>query len=199
MLSYFILGATFAFAAVVQPGPLQAYLISRAASHGWRRTLPGAFAPLLSDGPIIAAAVLLLSGVPPWFSRSLRIAGGCFVLYLAWGACQSWRKGRPAGAATGPAPRGLLEATAINFLNPNPWISWSLVLCPLLLKAWREAPSHAGALLAGFYGVLVAGLAGMVVLCGMARELGPGVSRALVGISAAALAVFGGYLLWTAI
>ena len=54
MLLYLILGFALAFAAAVQPGPIQAYLVTQALSHGWRRTLPAAFSPLVSDGPIIA-------------------------------------------------------------------------------------------------------------------------------------------------
>lgn len=198
MLTYLLLGATFSFAAVVQPGPLQAWLLSHAAAHGWRRTLPAAFSPLLSDGPIILLSIVVLSQLPPWLNRWLRLAGGLFVLYLAFAAFQTWRRRslQPAGAS----PSGsLFRATLVNFLNPNPWMSWSLVLGPLLLKAWRETPAYAAALLAGFYGVMVAGLAATIVLFGMAKRLGPAVSRALVGLSALALAAFGSYLLWTGV
>jgi threonine/homoserine/homoserine lactone efflux protein len=51
MLSYLTPGITYAFAAAVQPGPFQAYLISLTLVTGWRRTLPAVFAPLLSDIP----------------------------------------------------------------------------------------------------------------------------------------------------
>lgn len=53
-------------------------------------------------------------------------------------------------------------------------------------------------MLAGFYGVLVAGLAGIIALFGMAAGLGRRVSRGLIGLSTMALAGFGGYLLWSA-
>ena len=90
MLTYALLGATFAFAAVAQPGPLQAYLIAQTANHGWKRTLPAALSPLLSDGPIVVVAVLVLSRLPGWFALWLRLAGGVFVLYLAFGAFRTW-------------------------------------------------------------------------------------------------------------
>jgi threonine/homoserine/homoserine lactone efflux protein len=199
MLTYALLGATFAFAAVVQPGPLQAYLISQAANHGWKRTLPAAFSPLLSDGPIVVVAVLVLSRLPGWFALWLRVAGGIFVLYLAFGAFRTWlawdrrvETQAPSGSQT------LLKATAVNLLNPNPWISWSLVMGPLLLQAWRDAPACGVALLAGFYGVLVAGNAGVIGIFGMAAGMGRRVSRGLIGLSTMALAGFGGYLLWSA-
>ena len=198
MLTYALLGATFAFAAVAQPGPLQAYLIAQAANHGWKRTLPAALSPLLSDGPIIVVAVLVLSRLPGWFAQWLRLAGGIFVLYLALGAFRTWLAWD--GGVETQAPSGsqtLLKATAVNLLNPNPWISWSLVMGPLLLQAWREAPVCGIALLAGFYGLLVAGLAGTIALFGMAAGLGHRARRGLMGLSAVALAGFGGYLLWS--
>jgi threonine/homoserine/homoserine lactone efflux protein len=198
MLVYLFLGATFAFAAVAQPGPLQAWLIAQTASNGWRRTLPAAFSPLLSDGPVILVTVLALSRLPAWLTTWLRMAGGVFVLYLAFGAWRTWRRFDAQAPLPAPAGGSLLRATLVNLLNPNPWMSWSLVLGPLLLKAWRQAPSHAAALLAGFYGVMVLGLAATIVLFGLARKLGPGVSRALIGLSALALVFFGCWLLWGA-
>jgi len=197
MLMYLILGITYAFAAAVAPGPLQTYLISQTLTHGWRRTLPAAFCPLISDGPVIVLALLVLSRVPVWMAQGLRLAGGVFVLYLAWGAARSWR-GHDAQAVA-PAPSSLLRAALVNVLNPNVYISWSLVLGPLLLKAWRESSANGVALLAGFYGTMVLALAGIVVLFAAARNLGPRVTRALIGLSSVALACFGCYLLWSGV
>jgi len=56
-----LLGATCAFAAAVQPGPFQTYLISSTLTRGWRRTLPVVLAPLLSDVPVIALVLLVLT------------------------------------------------------------------------------------------------------------------------------------------
>lgn len=198
MLTYALMGATFAFAAVAQPGPLQAYLISQTAIHGWKRTLPAALSPLLSDGPIVIVSVLVLSRLPVWLAQWLRLVGGAFVLYLAFSAFRTWLRWDQT-AATPAASRSqtLLKATAVNLLNPNPWISWSVVMGPLLLQGWREAPAHGISLLAGFYGVLVAGLSGMIRLFGSATRLGNRPMRCLMGLSAMALAGFGGYLLWS--
>ena len=60
-------------------------------SSGWRRTLPIACAPLISDGPIILLVLLILSTVPPWLLLALQCAGGVFLLYLAYGAHRTWR------------------------------------------------------------------------------------------------------------
>ncbi len=198
MIAYLLLGATYAFAAAVQPGPLQAFLISRAVTLGWRRTVPAALAPLLSDGPIIALALLVLTRVAPAFEPALRCAGGTFLLYLSWGAFGSWRASRSADAGDrGSVRTTVLSATVVNLLNPNPYLGWSLVLGPLLLEGWRKSPWNAVALLLAFYITLVAVTAAIVVVFAATKSLGPRVRRALVGASAIALLGFALYELWT--
>ena len=196
MLLYLILGFALAFAAAVQPGPIQAYLVTQALSHGWRRTLPAAFSPLVSDGPIIALVLLVLSRLPAQLLLALRGAGGVFLLFLALVALRTWR-GSDSGVAP-PAPSGrqnLLRATIVNLLNPGPYLGWSLVMGPLLLKGWREAPAHGVALLVAFYATMVATQSGIVLLFASTRGLGPRVNRILIGVSAAALAGLGVYQL----
>ena len=53
MWFYIAQGLVYGFAAAAQPGPLQTYIISQAVARGWKRALPTALAPLISDGPII--------------------------------------------------------------------------------------------------------------------------------------------------
>jgi threonine/homoserine/homoserine lactone efflux protein len=200
MLPYVVFGASYGLAAAVQPGQLQAYLVSRAISHGWRRTLPAALAPLLSDVPPITLVLLVLSRVPPVFLDALRLVGGCFLLYLAFGALRASSPGSSAGRTGDRTPRRtFFEAVGVNVFNPNPYLAWALVLGPLLLQAWGESAAAGAALLAAFYTTLVGGSAATVVLFAMARSLGPRVSRPLAFVSAAALAAFGVYQLWVGI
>jgi threonine/homoserine/homoserine lactone efflux protein len=169
-------------------------------SKGWRRTLPAAFAPLLSDGPIILGVLLILSRVPAWLVTLLQGAGGMFLLYLAVGAFKNWRNYSAIQSAPIPdRQQTVLKAALVNLLNPNPYIGWSLVMGPLLLKGWRETPVNGIALLLGFYVTMVACTMGIILLFAGARNLGPKVSRALVGISALALTCFGIYELWLGI
>jgi threonine/homoserine/homoserine lactone efflux protein len=200
VLGYLILGMTYALAAAVQPGVFQTYLISQTVSHGWRRTLPAAFAPLISDAPVILLVLLVLSRVPGWFTRGLQCAGGVFVLYLAFSAWKSWRNYHPDNIPAAPSKRqSVLRAAMVNLLNPNPYLGWSLVMGPLLVEGWRAAPAHGIALLAGFYAVLVAGSAGIIALAATAGSLGPRMTRVLSGVSAMALWGFGCYLLWSGV
>ncbi len=194
---YAILGATYGFAAAVQPGPFTTYLISQALTSGWRRTVPAVFAPLLSDGPIAVLALVVLSAVPAALVRWLHLLGGLFVLYLAFGAWQAWRRYKlsdPLPVRTGR--QNVLRGTLVNLLNPSPYIGWSLVMGPLLLRGWRESPSHGIAVVAGFYATMFATLIAIILIFQGARSAGPRVTRALVGVSAVALAGFGIYQLW---
>jgi threonine/homoserine/homoserine lactone efflux protein len=197
MTGYLILGITYAFAAAVQPGPFQTFLISQTLSNGWRRTAPAAFAPLISDGPIILLVLLVLSQIPAWLASALQIAGGVFLMYLAFGAYKNWRTFDPNSPIQAhSAARSLFKAALVNLLNPNPYLAWSLVMGPLLLKAWREAPIHGVALLVGFYATMVLVIFGIILLFATSRNLGPRVSKGMVGVSCIALICFGCYELW---
>ena len=197
MLPYLIFGASYAFAAAVQPGQFQAYLISRTLANGWRRTLPAVFAPILSDVPIVSLVLVVLTQVPPLFVFVLRLAGGVFLLYLAAGALRAYRNYEAVAAAPPvSAQRTVAEAALVNLLNPNPYLGWALILGPTLIQAWRQTPAAGVALVVAFYSTLAIASSALVLLFALARSLGPRVARTLVGISAAALAAFGGYQIW---
>ncbi len=196
MLSSFILGSGFAFAAAIQPGPLQAYLLSSVVQRGWRRTLPAVFSPLLSDGPIILIVLLVLTRLPDAAARALQAAGGLLLLYFAGSGSRQWRRGpAPETERGGSAPRTLLEATGINFLNPNPWLGWSLVMGPALITAWQDSYASAMALLVSFYGVMIGVTVLIVLLLGTTSMLSPSLRRGLVLLSALLLGALGVYRL----
>lgn len=188
-----LLGSALAFAAAIQPGPLQAFLVSRVVSTGWKRTLPACLAPVVSDGPIAVVAVVLVGRIPTVAQHLLRASGGLMLLYLAAGAWRRWREPGPHPPVS--TPRTLLEAVAVNLLNPNPYLGWALVLGPAVLAAWRQDPAQAFALVAAFYLTMLVTLAAFVFLAGSARRLGPRPQRALVGASALLLAALGAALL----
>ncbi len=197
MWIYLIQGVGYGLAAASQPGPFQTYLISQSLTRGWKRTLPAAFAPLVSDGPIILICLLVLSQVPEWLERALHIAGGAFILYLAYGAFRSWKNFDSQTAQIEPAgEKSILRAAMMNALNPNPYIFWTLVTGPILLAGWRETPVNGIGFLAGFYATMIAGLAAIILVFGMAARLGPKVNQILLGVSAIALVCFGLYQLW---
>lgn len=199
MLLYLIQGLGFGLAAASQPGPLQTYLISQALTRGWKKSLVNALAPLISDAPIILLCVLVLSQVPEWFQRFLFIAGGVFVLYLAYGTYKTWKNFDENQTQTESKIDGLPKAVMMNFLSPGPYIFWSLVTGPILVKGWRETPIQGLSLLLGFYISFISALMLIIFIFGTAAKIGPKVNRAMLGISAIALFLFGLYQLWQGI
>ena len=200
MLTYILQGLTLGFAAGAQPGPFQTYLISQTLSQGWRRTWIAAFAPLLSDGPIVALVLLVLSQVPDWFQRVLQIVGGLFVLYLAWGAYRAWLAFNPdAVSASQNGPQNLLRAAMMNALSPGPYLFWSLVIGPSIVTTWRENPSNAISIVLGFYVAMIGLNLGVVLIFGQAARFGNTVRKAMLGLSVVMLAGFGLYQLWQGI
>jgi threonine/homoserine/homoserine lactone efflux protein len=154
-------------------------------------------APLVSDGPIIILVILALSQVPDWLQRFLHLAGGLYVLYLAYGAAVAWRRFDLRDfRTTASGPRTVVSAAIVNILNPSPYIYWSLVTGPILLAGWRETPANGLGFLASFYVTIVLSLSAIVVVFGMAGKAAPKVNRALLGASWVALLCFGLYQLW---
>ena len=200
MYPFLLQGLTLGFAAGAQPGPFQTYLISQTLSQGWRRTWIAAFAPLISDGPIVALALLVLSQIPDWFQRVLQIVGGVFVLYLAWGAYKAWKTFAP-DAETAPqnGSQSLLRAAMMNALSPGPYLFWSLVIGPLIVTTWRENPANALSIVLAFYFAMIGLNFSIVLLFGQAARFGNQVRKAMLGFSVLALAGFGLFQLWQGI
>ncbi len=200
MLSYLIFGITYAFAAAVQPGPLLTYIISQTLKKGWRSTLPAAFAPVISDIPILIIILFLLSTMPDSFIFILRIGGGLFLLYLGFRAFKSWKEfDADQTILNESGQQTLFNAVFVNLLNPAPYLGWSLILGPIFLEGWKLAPINGIAMIIGFYLTMVLTLSGIIVLFGFARKLGPKVSKILLGLSSIVLVAFGIYQLWLGI
>jgi len=196
MLEYFIIGSGFAFAAAIQPGPLQAFLLNSVAQRGWKRTLPASFAPILSDGPIALLVLLVLNRVPETMSKLLQAAGGVLLIYLAWLSYKQWRQqASSTQSEDGSVPQTLLQAAAVNILNPNPYLGWSLILGPAVLRAGHESSVNAIVLVIAFYATMVTVLAGTIILFGTTSFLGQRGRRALILVSSITLAILGLYQL----
>ncbi len=190
MTASLLQGAVLGLSAAMLPGPFQAFLVSESVRRGWRRTLPVALAPLLSDGPVLVLVFLVVSRFPSALVEGMRVAGGLFVAYLAYGALRSLIAGTFASEA---AYGGVVKGAITNLLNPNPWLFWGLVGAPIVIAAWHEAPPRALAFMIAFYGVMLAATAALIVVFGSAARMGEGLRRVLMGASVVALVGFAVY------
>ena len=194
MTDYLIFGISYSFACVIQPGPFQAFLFSQSLANGWKKTIPVVFAPLLSDLPVITVVVFALTRVPRQVLNILQALGGLFLLFLAFKAYKSFRTAGDSTKTSGSD--NLFKAVIVNLLNPNPWLGWSLVMGPMLLRGWQSNPENGIVLIISFYGSMIIFSILLTGLFAFAGNLGPAVKRFLTVISVLAFLSFGFYELW---
>jgi threonine/homoserine/homoserine lactone efflux protein len=201
---YFLQGAALGLSAAATPGSLQTLLISETLLGGLKRGARVTLAPLITDAPIIVAVLFVLQRVPPIVVQLLSLAGGVFVLYLAWSLFKQWRCDKsqhdPVATATvaGAQPigwKGLWRASIVNWLNPNPYLFWTLVGGPTLIAALDQSVWYGVAFLVGMYGVFIGGMLLIASVFHQARRLGPRVVRGLLLISIGILVIFGSLLI----
>ncbi len=145
-------GAAFGLSAGLTPGPLLALVIAQTLTHGPREGGKVALAPLLTDTPIVLAAVLLTRSVAGHglVLGTLSLCGSAFLLYCALG-CLRFRPPGSRSAGQGPAkgPDSIRKGVLANFLNPGPYLFWMSVGAPLALQAldlgWAALASFLGA------------------------------------------------------
>ena len=118
--------------------------------------------------------LFLLHNVARGFESFLRGAGGIALLYFATRAFFEWRSANLGVVSEEPsAPRTLLQAVAVNIVNPGPYLGWSLILGPLVIQEWAHEPQNAVALIVTFYVVMVCCLAAFILIVGTTALLGP--------------------------
>jgi len=194
LFTYLLKAVTIGFSAGITPGPLQALFLSYAIKGGWRKALPAAFAPLMTDAPVIFLVLVVLNRLPDGFIRGLQIGGAVFLLYLAWDAFRSFRHYQNVDG--GEVPNGwqtLLKATLANILGPGPWLFWSMINGPNLLSAWAISPWWGAAYLVSFYTAFVLTNIALIMLFATTRQMGDRVRKALLLVSVFVLVGFAIY------
>ena len=163
-------GALLGLSCGLAPGPLLALVLTQTLRHGAREGCKIALSPLVTDAPIIVAALLLatkLAELRPLLGI-VSIAGGAFVLYLAWDNFS------PANLDTEALPeqsRSWAIGILTNLLNPHPWLFWLTAGAAILTKAITKSWFAAGAFLCGFYLLLVGSKVMLALLAARSRNL----------------------------
>lgn len=188
------------------PGPLQSFLMNTALKHGWQRAMLIVICPLIVDIPVIIAVLIALETLAafiPAIVNGVSILGGLFVLYLAWGAWQDFRKGvslsqmaSDDSAQSVDTPRGtLVRGLLMNALSPGPYIFWSTVNGPTLIRALDQSAGLAAAFVVAFYGTFLGLLTVIAVIFAQLGHVNERLTRWLLLVVALLLTFFGSYLL----
>ena len=112
----------FAFATSATPGPNTLMLLTSGVNYGFRRTIPH----MLGIG--VGFVVLLLCvgfGLGEMLQRlpvlylALKVAGGSYLIYLAWRIAMS--RSISDSSKPGARPMNFLEAAIFQWVNPKAW------------------------------------------------------------------------------
>lgn len=142
----------FAFVSSITPGPNNFMLLASGVNFGFRRSIPhmlgigaGFVTLLLAVGFGLGA---VLSTFPP-LHLALKVAGGAYLLYLAWriGMSRSLGKGGEGGAK----PMSFLSAAAFQWVNPKAWV---MAVTAMALYTSAEQPFLSVMLVAVAFGLV---------------------------------------------
>ena len=182
------------------PGAVNTEALRRGLSRGYRPALLVQLGALVGD---LAWATLALVGTGLFLQDQsvqtvLGVAGGCFLLRLAWSALQqAWRGGLP--GAHGQVDRGDF-ATGLVFSLATPFglAFWSGVGGGMAATGGADPGLRDGLLfLGGFAAGAVAWCLGAAAIIGWGRRfVGIGMLRWIGALSGLALGFFGLRLLW---
>ena len=149
------MGLGLGLAAGASPGPLLTLVVSSTLARGFGAGLRVALAPVLTDAPIIVLAILVLQGLPSSWLVWIGALGGCVVIYLGVGTLRSPIQDRQPEQEDRGSALDLWRGAVVNLLNPHPWIFWTTVQGPMLVRGWRRDPVTAIAFVVVFYMAIV--------------------------------------------
>ncbi len=170
MITALASGALLGLSCALAPGPLLALVLAQTLRHGAREGCKIALSPLITDAPIIVAALVLaakLTALRPLLGL-VSIAGAAFVLYLAW---DTFRPVSRQAEAQAERPGSWFKGILTNLLSPHPWLFWLTVGAAILAKALAQGRWVAVAFLFGFYLLLVGTKVLVALLTARSRDL----------------------------
>ncbi len=123
---FFFSALSFGLASGLKPGPLGIVVIQQTLSRGLPSGVRASLAPLITDGPIIIAALWLLSQFRSinLFAAVMSFAGGLYLLWLSW---KMFRVRNISITSKLSSSSSLGTAVKVNLLNPGPYLFWFTV------------------------------------------------------------------------
>ena len=172
------------------PGPLFALVLSQTLRHGTREGCKVALSPLITDLPVLLGATFLLkelSSVKPLLG-GISFLGGLFLISMAYDAMRS---GGAEVACDEGEPQSLMRGIVANTLSPHPYIFWTTIGAPTILRGWSFSPLAAVFFVVGFLGCLVSSKILLATLVGKSREFMAGpVYRNIMRVTGLLLLVY---------
>jgi threonine/homoserine/homoserine lactone efflux protein len=193
MFEFFIAAAVFGLSGGLSPGPLLALVVAETLARGRSAGLAVSMSPLITDGPVIAVAVLLLGRIEnsdPALGI-ISIAGGALLTTYGIAGFRGAELKVEESEVERKVWASLGKGVSVNFLNPNPYLFWLTIGTPILLRAHESSWFLAISFLVIFYLALVGSKCVLTILVARSRAVLRGRAYILVNrILSIALLVF---------
>lgn len=163
----------------VSPGPLLALAISTTVRRGLRAGLVVTAAPLVTDTLFIVLTVTVISQLSTSVIAGLSLVGAVVIAWFAWENAREARTAdvsalrcarQSSGRLTRLTRQPLLQAVAVNVLNPAPWLFWISAGAPILIGFAGDGLPLAIAFLVAFYVAIIGSKALLVVAIAAGRH-----------------------------
>lgn len=129
-------GVLLGLSSGLSPGPLLTLVLTQTIRHNRAEGIKVALSPLITDLPIILITVLILGRLARFdiFLAIISFVGAIFLAYLGVESLRSKELNLDVkDSKSGSLKKGIIA----NFLNPSPYLFWTTVGTPLLLKAYK--------------------------------------------------------------
>jgi threonine/homoserine/homoserine lactone efflux protein len=162
-------GMALGLQAGFSPGPLLALVISQTLKHGPKEGVKVAFAPILTDFPILFVSTYLLIRLSEYkmILGGVSIVGALFLVYLAYGSIQT--RGVEVSMDE-EVPYSFMKGAIVNALNPNPYVFWITIGAPTILKGFAESYIAPLLFVGSFLGCLVGSKCVLAVIAGKSKH-----------------------------
>ncbi|MCG8270832.1 LysE family translocator [Aquamicrobium sp. NLF2-7] len=144
--------AAYAFVSSITPGPNNFMLLSSGVNFGFVRSIPhmlgigiGFVVLLLAVGFGLGAVLTTF----PALHTGLKIAGGAYLLYLAWKIAMS--RSVETGGDGSAQPMTFLQAAAFQWVNPKAWV---MAVTAMAVFSNPENPFLSVILIAVVFGII---------------------------------------------
>lgn len=170
MIHYITIGTLLGLSAGLAPGPLLTLVISETLYHDIKAGIRVSLVPLITDLPIVALTVYIVSGLSGFESLlgCISIVGSIVVMIMGVKGMQVKGVALDSGSQKS---RSLQKGILVNALNPHPYLFWFSVGALVITRAKEANLIYAVAFVISFYGLLLGSKVVLAMLVGKSKSI----------------------------
>ena len=169
MLLFIIPALTLGLSAGFTPGPLSTLTIVQTLKHNIKEGIKVAISPLITDAPIVALSILVLSKLET-FNFLLGIISLFGALFLAYLGLENIKTTTFHILDNVSQPKSLTKGVLANLLSPYPYVFWVAIGGPITLKALEVSVFDAIVFIMTFYLTMIVSKIVIAMIVGKSKN-----------------------------